>query len=40
MSAGFDLVIIVKRGFSKKTPYKEAHSMFGEMIKKAGLNVS
>jgi ribonuclease P protein component len=40
MSAGFDLVIIVKRGLSKKTPYKEAHSMFGEMIKKAGLNVS
>jgi len=34
---GFDLVLVVKRGFDKRSPYKEAEGLFKELVKKAGL---
>lgn len=37
LKSGFDLVLIVKRGFDKNSPYKDAESIFKELIKKAGL---
>lgn len=35
---GFDLILVVKRGFDKNSPYKDAESLFKELIKKAGLD--
>ena len=35
---GFDLVLIVKRGFDKNSPYAEAERVFKELVKKAGLS--
>jgi len=34
---GFDLILIVKRGFDKNSPYKDAERLFKELVKKAGL---
>ena len=34
---GFDLVLVVKRGFDKNSPYVEAERLFKELVKKAGL---
>ncbi len=34
---GFDLVLIVKRGFDKNSPRIEAERLFKELTKKAGL---
>ena len=34
---GFDLVLVVKRGFNKSSPYVEAERVFKELVKKAEL---
>jgi len=34
---GFDLILVVKRGFDKNSPHAEAERMFKELVKKAGL---
>lgn len=34
---GFDLVLVVKRGFNKSSHYTEAEGLFEELIKRAGL---
>jgi ribonuclease P protein component len=35
---GVDLVVIVRRGFDRKTPYGKIEGTFSELIKKAGLD--
>ena len=37
LRSGFDLVLIVKRGFNKNSPLMDAERLFKELIKKAGL---
>ena len=37
LRSGFDLVLVVKRGFDKNSPYVEAERLFKELVKKAGL---
>ena len=37
LRSGFDLILVVKRGFDKNSPFKDAESLFKELVKKAGL---
>jgi len=37
LRSGFDLVLVVKRGFDKNSPLVEAERLFKELIKKAEL---
>jgi len=34
---GFDMVLIIKRGFDKRSPLKEAEKIFFELVKRQGL---
>ncbi len=34
---GFDMVLVVKRGFDKNSHYTKAEGLFKELVKKAGL---
>jgi len=37
LRSGFDLILVVKRGFDKNSPLIKAELLFKELIKKAGL---
>jgi len=37
LKTGFDLVVIVKRGFSRDSSYNEVEQFFKSLVKKAGL---
>ena len=34
---GTDIVLVIKRGFDKNSPYKDAERVFMDLVKKAGL---
>ena len=37
LPSGFDIILVVKRGFDKNSPYADAENLFKELVKKAGL---
>jgi len=37
LKTGFDMVLIIKRGFDKRSPLKEAETVFLGLIKKTGV---
>jgi len=37
LRAGFDMVLVIKRGFDKRSPLKDAEAVFSGLVKRQGL---